>query len=246
MAAHAYSDERVNAGVRPERHEADYASGSLPEWLAQRRLHPLFEERLRRLDWKGVRVLDVGTGKGRAALLLAELGAVVIGIDWDGAALAEARRLASERGVRAAWFLEADAESLDYRLAFPGLRAVTAHLCVSEEIVRRAGTALARSGRLLLCAIHADTGKEIGQGSRFAFTEQSLEEILRAAGFDLEWMAVDTFTVSYASLQEFAATRSEAVERWKREGGWESIAQRFEEGGGRLTTASLVVDAVKA
>jgi len=231
--------------VRPERHEADYASGSLPEWLTQRRLHPLFEERLKRLDWKGVRVLDVGTGKGRAALLLTELGAVVVGIDWDGAALAEARRLAGEGGVRAAWFLEADADSLDYRLAFPGLRAVTAHLCVSEEIVRRAGTALPRSGRLLLCAIHADTGKEIGRGSRFAFTEESLEETLRAAGFDAEWMAVDSFTVAYGSLQEFAATRPEAVERWKREGAWQDIAERFEGGGRRLTTASLLADALK-
>ena len=52
---------------------------------------------------EGRRVLDVGTGTGRAAIALARRGAVVMGVDASAEMLAVAQRRAAELGVRS-WF----------------------------------------------------------------------------------------------------------------------------------------------
>jgi 2-polyprenyl-3-methyl-5-hydroxy-6-metoxy-1,4-benzoquinol methylase len=58
-------------------------------------------------------ILDVGTGTGRAALLLAREGAHVTGVDASGEMLAVARRRATEEGV-AVRFLVGDAHALEF------------------------------------------------------------------------------------------------------------------------------------
>lgn len=58
-------------------------------------------------------ILDVGTGTGRAALLLARGGARVIGVDASDEMLAEARRRAAEEGVRVS-FQAGDAHALSF------------------------------------------------------------------------------------------------------------------------------------
>ena len=63
------------------------------------------------LDGRG-RLLDVGCGPGRAALLLAHLFEEVVGLDPDRGMIAEARRLAGERGVTNARWVLARAEAL--------------------------------------------------------------------------------------------------------------------------------------
>ena len=55
-------------------------------------------------------LLDVGTGPGTLALMWAELGFAVTGVDFSPAMLEMARQIAGERGVRAN-FLQGDAES---------------------------------------------------------------------------------------------------------------------------------------
>lgn len=71
-------------------------------------------EVLRRLlgDVRGRAIVDVGTGTGRAALLLAAEGAVVTGVDASPEMLAVAREHAAEQGL-AATFVEGDAHALD-------------------------------------------------------------------------------------------------------------------------------------
>lgn len=61
----------------------------------------------------GRRILDVGTGTGRAALLLARGGALVTGIDASEEMLAVARKRAGAEGV-AVRFLIGDAHALDF------------------------------------------------------------------------------------------------------------------------------------
>lgn len=62
---------------------------------------------------KGRRVLDVGTGTGRAALALAREGAVVTGVDASAEMLAVAQRYAAEQGL-AATFRLGDAHQLPF------------------------------------------------------------------------------------------------------------------------------------
>lgn len=58
-------------------------------------------------------ILDVGTGTGRAALLLARGGAKVTGVDASNEMLAVARRRATEEGA-AVRFLQGDAHALEF------------------------------------------------------------------------------------------------------------------------------------
>jgi 2-polyprenyl-3-methyl-5-hydroxy-6-metoxy-1,4-benzoquinol methylase len=73
---------------------------------------------------QGRRILDVGTGTGRAALLFARGGARVTGVDASEEMLAVARRHAAEQGVKAR-FLVGDAHTLD----FPN-RSVDVAICL--------------------------------------------------------------------------------------------------------------------
>jgi ubiquinone/menaquinone biosynthesis C-methylase UbiE len=62
-------------------------------------------------DTSGQRLLDVGTGTGRAALLFAQRGARVMGVDASAAMLAMARQRAMQKGLRIG-FLPGDAHAL--------------------------------------------------------------------------------------------------------------------------------------
>jgi ubiquinone/menaquinone biosynthesis C-methylase UbiE len=61
----------------------------------------------------GHAILDVGTGTGRAALLLAQSGGIVTGVDASEQMLAIARQRASETGT-AATFIQRDAHDLQF------------------------------------------------------------------------------------------------------------------------------------
>jgi SAM-dependent methyltransferase len=207
-------------------------------------LHPLFEERLRARRWSGARVLDIGTGRGNPALLLASLGASVVGVDVDAEALAAARAEAS--GVGNVFFLEADAESLDLRRSFPSLTAVTAHLCVSERIVRLAAAALPKGGRLLLCAHHADHWRESGKKPRFAVTAEEVGAWLEAASLRPELLQVSTRTRASPGVEALAAELgAPRVARWREDGRWRTLEAAFAAGRRELTESHVIADAVR-
>lgn len=63
---------------------------------------------------QGRPILDVGTGTGRAALLLARGGATVVGVDASEEMLAVARQRASDQGVSVV-FRTGDAHRLEFR-----------------------------------------------------------------------------------------------------------------------------------
>src|SRR5262249_25410497 len=87
------------------------------------------------------RILDVGTGTGRAAIALAKAGAVVTGVDASRDMLAVAERRAREEGA-AVTFASGDAHRLDFPhrsfaavgclrvlMHAPGWRAAVGELC---------------------------------------------------------------------------------------------------------------------
>ncbi|MFZ2518354.1 MAG: class I SAM-dependent methyltransferase [Anaerolineae bacterium] len=89
-------------------------------WFPEDPTHPLyahFAEQLRwvlaQRDWRGQRVLDISTGKGRFAVNLAALAAEVTALDIAPQMLALAQHAADEHGV-GVQFLQADAEQLPF------------------------------------------------------------------------------------------------------------------------------------
>jgi SAM-dependent methyltransferase len=64
-------------------------------------------------DVAGRRVLDLGSGHGMAAIVLARRGALVTGLELSGGYLAESRARADANGVRIEW-VQADAHFLPF------------------------------------------------------------------------------------------------------------------------------------
>jgi 2-polyprenyl-3-methyl-5-hydroxy-6-metoxy-1,4-benzoquinol methylase len=95
-------DETVFAGAA-----CHYEQGRLP-------YPPGLAEAMRTaLDLDGTgRLLDVGCGPGTVALRVAHLFAEVVGLDPDAGMIAEAKRLATERGAANASFVQRRAEEL--------------------------------------------------------------------------------------------------------------------------------------
>ena len=208
----------------------------------ERWLHPDFQARLLSHDWRPARVLDVGTGRGNPAMLLGELGATVVGIDYDLKKLADARADAAGRGLSQVTFLEANAETADYALLCPGITAVTAHLCMSEGIVRRAAAALPPGGRFVFCAHHPDHHRETGRAPTFGMAEDLLAGLLEKVGFSPEHLRSNVETRQYASFEGLLEAFGASPKQVKL---WEPLRARFASGERHLTRAHVIGDAVR-
>jgi SAM-dependent methyltransferase len=189
-------------------------------------------------------VLDVGTGTGRLALVLAPRSRRVIGIDRDESALAEARRVAASARLHNTEFVAVDAETAEYTSFAPD--AVVAHLCMSSAIAERAGRALPRRAPFAFVAFHADQWRETGRRSRFAWDETQARAILEGAGFAVEHLSVEREVREFASLQEALAAAVGLEDRWRADGRWFRYIKFLEDGGRTLTRAHLHVKARKA
>src|SRR5262249_38939017 len=127
----------TGAGVEAEaQHERGFvASTQSPSGISSRFLALLSAEKL-----AGKRVLDVGCGWGRLALLLAPEAGHVVGLDRDASLIREGRARIAEATLVNVELHEADVEREEYDRWAPDL--VTAHLCASDAILERAGRAL--------------------------------------------------------------------------------------------------------
>ena len=204
---------------------------------------PAFLKLLDGESWDGRTVLDVGTGRGRLALLLAPRCARVVGIDRDEDALANARHAAAARGLSNVEFVTVDAEATEYAAFTPD--AVVAHLCMSAAIAERAGRVLPRGAPFAFVAFHADQWRETGRRSRFAWTEDEASAALHAAGFAVEHLSVERDVREFGSVQEALASAIGLQERWRSDGRWFRYIKFLEDGGRTLTRAHLHVKARK-
>src|SRR5574337_1644897 len=124
--------QRIERIYRPgEGHEAKHSilSATLLRLIRE---EPLFE-------WT---VLDVGCGNGRLTFALAEEAGRIIGIDWSDQVIEQATRRARADGLDRVRFVCGDADRIDYSELGP-IDLVVAHLCMSDEILRRAAAVLA-------------------------------------------------------------------------------------------------------
>jgi SAM-dependent methyltransferase len=211
---------------------------------AESGVSPAFLELLADEDLAGRTVLDVGTGRGRLALLLAPRCGRVVGIDRDETVLAEARRAAEVAGVSNAEFVGVDAEDGEYAAFVPD--AVVAHLCMSAAIAERAGRALARGAPFAFVAFHADQWQETGRRSRFGWDEDEARRALGASGFAVEHIGVERDVQRFGSVEEALAAAIGLEEKWRADGRWFRYIKFLEEGGRTLTRAHLHVRARKA
>jgi SAM-dependent methyltransferase len=125
------------------------------------------------------RALDLACGAGRNALWLADRGWRVTGVDYAGAALATARRLASERGLAVDWI---EADLLEYeppRGTFDLVVVLYLQVPADERraILARAAGAVAPGGTFLLVGHHADNLTEGVGGPKYRevlYTEQDV------------------------------------------------------------------------
>jgi len=105
-----YSYEVYADPAMAERFEAMRFGGPIGRLLAETQARQILDGLS---PIAGRRVLDVGTGTGRAAIALARAGAVVTGVDASREMLAVAERRAREEGVSVA-FTPGDAHRLDF------------------------------------------------------------------------------------------------------------------------------------
>ena len=98
-------------------------------------------------------VLDLGCGTGHSTLALAARAGRIVGLDLTDAMLAEARRLARERGLANASFERGDAEVLPYPDASFDVvtsRVSAHHYARPERAVQEAARVLRPGGRLVV------------------------------------------------------------------------------------------------
>jgi len=208
-------------------------------------LRPMLLDRFRHEDFRGRRVLDVGTGEGRLAFVAARLGARVLGVDIDRMALMHARSYAGVRDLRHAEFQWGDVEKDAYtEFSEEPFDAVISNLCMSPTIIFRTSKHLRPGGKMIFCCHHADHWKETGRGSRWSFHEDAIADLLRENGFAVEFLGVDTVVVTFDSLREVELyMRDELVRRWVEDGRWEELSDAFARGTRQLTESFLVAKA---
>ena len=202
-------------------------------------LSPRFLALLAAEGIEGARALDVGCGSGRLALWLAPRVKHVVGLDRDGGALREARRLAEGAGIANAEFHEADVEREEYDRWQPDL--VTAHLCASDAVIERAGRALAPGQCLAMVAFHVDQWKETGKVSHFAYDQVRMERALRFHGFAPEVLECERDVARFRSVEAGLAAAVGLEDKWRVDGRWFRYIAFLEEGGRTLTRAHLIV-----
>ena len=216
--------------------------------LMAERLHPAAERAVARAGIRrGDRVIDVATGTGNAALLAADRGAEVVGVDFEPALLAVANDRAAELGVRVRWET-GDATALGTPdhwagavLSVFGVMYASDHEAAARELARCA----APNAKVVLAAwapgsLMPDMGRALsdwlpppppssGPPSRWG-DAAALAAILEPAGLRMTASAVECLSMTFADSLDatdfLVRTAGHVVaeqERLVREGRWTDL-----------------------
>ncbi len=208
-------------------------------------VRPMLLDQFRHEDFRGKRTLDVGTGEGRLAFIAAGLGGRAIGVDLDRAKLQVARAYAGVRDIRHVEFVYGDVEKTPYgEFSAEPFDFVVSNLCMSPEIVWHSSRALRPGGKFVFCCHHGDHWKETRRGSRWAFCEDTMQDLLEENRFEVEYIGVDTIVAEFEHLREVELfLRDETVRHWVDDGRWEELSDSFARGEKQLTQSYLIVKA---
>lgn len=206
----------------------------------------MFHERLAREDFSDATILDLGTGSGRLAVYLAPRAGRVVGIDTDEDALVAARNAARELRLSNATFVPADADTANYRLLVRSpLDYVVANHFMSEGAIRETSKALRPHGRFLFACHHRDHWIETGRIGTFSFAEEGMRDLLTKFGLSVLFLGVERLVISYGSLDEVEEAHPELSTKFRGDGRWAALVDRFGDGPAELTWSTLVGVAVK-
>ena len=118
--------ERLNASNRDATYTLGRTSHETTRLIEQSRIYGASTQRLckRAGIAHGMRVLEIGSGAGDVALMLAELvgpGGQVVGVDINPAILDTARQRVTDAGVQNVEFIASDARALDFSDKFDAI-----------------------------------------------------------------------------------------------------------------------------
>jgi len=143
------------------------------------------------------RILEIGCGWGQNLFALNRRwpSTELVGVDQDGRALAEARRIAQELSVSRLRFVQATLPTLPVDGPFDLLLIVDVleYIVDDREVLRRLRTVTAPHGRLLLHVPHRITDQRrylpvshaVPGHVRPEYTRAEIEDVVRAAGWVL-------------------------------------------------------------
>src|SRR2546430_14850675 len=95
---------------------------------------------------------------------------------------------------------------------------------MSPEIIWHSSRALRPGGAFIFAAHHGDHWKETRRGSRFAFYEDSMRDLLKENRFAIEFMGVDTTVAEFEDLREVELSPpTPPVQRGLEAGAWREL-----------------------
>lgn len=230
--------------VRVKRYDPSAAEPSIPHQEVP--VCPTLKDQILAHCHRGMTVLDVGCGDGRLGFQIADQVGEVIGCDLSPTALAEAEAYQAKHQVRNISLVECDAERADY-LKVTGrgrLHMVVSHLCMSDAIMARAHAALRPGDYLIFSAFHTDQWKETGRPSRFAYSKERVQQVLKETGFTIEFLEGEQEITEFNNRQEITdgyLAEGCLKERWMKDGRWQGLLRYLDAGGLSLTTLSRVI-----
>lgn len=178
-------------------------SPSIPRLMGHADVSPVFLGWLLEEGVGGKRVLDLGCGSGRLAFALSPHAGRVMGLDRDEGAIRRAEARAEAEGLANVRFAVADVEEVEYDdPRWGGPYVLTAHLCMSDAMIARAGRALAPGSPFAFVCFHRNQWKESGHPSRFSYTEEGIAARLAEAGFRIERGRVEEEVLVFPSPEE--------------------------------------------
>lgn len=208
-----------------------------------------FRDRLDTLPPPKEVAIDLGTGTGRVALLLAKRYPHVVALDIDANAIEAARDAARHLKVPNVEFVVADAEASDLRSFNTGnlYELATAHLFLSLPLLERVHAALAPGGYLLAYGLESENWVEAG-GSRFNLSPDAVRGRLDELGFEVHDERIERTVHQFADA---AAGREYLKDRrlwtkWNEDGRWSTWRKRFRPGPATLTESRLFVWATRS
>ncbi len=188
-------------------------------------LSPAFLSWLTEEGLSGKHVLDLGCGDGKLTFALSPHAERIGGLDRDEQAIRRAGEKAAKEKSANIFFAVADVETVEYDEPQWGGRpdVVTAHLCMSDPMIERAGRALGEGSVFAGVALHPNQWSETGIPSRFAYSAETIVGRLTQAGFRVDRGRVEEEVLVFDSSAEAERV---LLNRARQPDGWTLNEQR--------------------